>query len=228
MRVSTRIRWLCWAMTLAFPLSLFAQDSGAILHAQGGAWVNGNEAKDSAAIFAGDVLETKAGFSAELTLEGSSVMIGPDSVVKFQGNWLELDHGNVSVATSRNFKVVVHCLSVVPVANDATTYEVVHVNQNVHVSARKLDVNVNVANGHRKTPTDVIASQSGSQGGSVKEGEDRNYNESDLCGGALKPNGFGTPLNAKWIALGAGAGGGILIWLLEHGGGSTPLSNSQP
>lgn len=217
---------VCWALLAVIPVTLLGQNPAAILHAQGGVWVNGYEAKDSAAVFNGDVLETKSGFSAELTLEGTSVLLQPETVAKFQGDWLELDHGDVSVATTRSFKVVAHCISVVPVVNDSTSYEVGDVNGTVHVAARKLNVNVSIT-GHQKSPTEAVASQTGSQDGSVREGEERSYSESDLCG-APKPTSPGSALNPKWIALGA-AGGGVLIWVIIHGGGGhTPMSNSQP
>ena len=226
MSVSFSRAVVVWAMLVVFPVSLLGQSPAAILHAQGGVWVNGYEANNSAAVFSGDVLETKSGFSAELTLDGTSVLLQPETVAKFQGDWLELDHGSVSVATTRSFKVVAHCLSVVPVMNDGTNYEVTDVNGNVHVAARKLNVNVSVS-GHRKTPAEVLQPQTESQGGSVHEGEERNYSESDLCGG-LKRTSPGTAVNPKWIALGA-AGAGVLIWVVIHGGGGhTPVSASQP
>ncbi|MGB9284136.1 MAG: hypothetical protein WCB59_08965, partial [Candidatus Sulfotelmatobacter sp.] len=59
-----------------FPLSLSAGDTGsAILHSEGGVWLNGMEMSGSAAIFPGDSVETKPGFVANLDAEGSSVLI---------------------------------------------------------------------------------------------------------------------------------------------------------
>ena len=211
-------------MVVVVPVSLLGQSPGAILHTQGGVWVNGYEAQDAAAIFDGDVLQTKPGFSAKLDLEGSSVVIQPESVVKFHGDSLTLDHGSVSVVTSRSFKVLVNCLTVVPVVNDWTDYEVTDVNRTVHVSARKNDVNVNHSNSHPK-PTPETAD---SQKASVHQGEERNFDESQLCGAALEPNGASNGLDPKWIAIGAG-GAGVLIWILIHGGGGHhPVSTSQP
>jgi len=206
------------------PQSLLGQAPAAIVHTQGGVWVNGYEAKDSSAIFSGDVVETRPGFSANLTLDGSAVLIQAESVTKFQGDWLELDHGIVSVETSKSFQVRVNCIKVVPVANEWTQYEVTHVNGNVQVAAHKLDVNVEIEGAHRKPSVETA----GSQGGRVHEGEQRDYDESQLCGAPARPSGAGSALNPKWIAIGAG-GAGVLIWILVHGGGgSTPVSPSQP
>lgn len=212
-----------WVMVVMVPVSLLGQTPSAILHAQGGVWVNGYEAKDSSAVFAGDLLETRPGFSANLTLEGSAVLIQPESVTKFQGDWLELDHGRVSVETSRAFKVRVNCIKVVPVSNQWTQYDVTDVNGMVQVAARKSDVNVEIEGAHRKSPADAA----GSQGGSVHEGEQHNYDESQLCGAPVRPTGAGSALNPKWVALGAG-GIGVLIWIVVHGAGSSPVSPSQP
>ncbi|MGB7866623.1 MAG: hypothetical protein WCF74_24755, partial [Candidatus Sulfotelmatobacter sp.] len=88
-------------MIILFPLSLMAADTGsAILRGTGGVWVNGVEAADSIAVFPGDSLETKPGFIANLDAEGSSILIQGESVVKFQGSYLVLEHGSVSVGTS--------------------------------------------------------------------------------------------------------------------------------
>ena len=130
--------------------------------------MNGYEANDSSAVFAGDTLETRPGFSAKLNLEGSEVAIQPESVTKFQGDYLALEHGGVAVGTSKSFKVKVNCMTVVPVTNDWTQYEVTDVNGTVQVAARKLDVNVEIAG--RRKPTLQTAEL---QGGSVHEGEQK-------------------------------------------------------
>src|SRR5271157_449588 len=99
-----------WAMVLIVPLSLLGQTPSAILHTQGGVWVNGYEAQDSSAVFTGDLVETRPGFSATLTVEGSTILIQAESVAKFQDDVLILDHGSVSVGTSKSYKVKVNCI----------------------------------------------------------------------------------------------------------------------
>lgn len=215
-------------MLVVLPASLLAQTPSAIVHAQGGVWVNGYEAKDASAIFAGDLLETKPGFSATLNLDGSSVLIQPESVVKFDGDAVELDHGSVSVETSHSFKVLVHCITAVPVENAWTQYDVTDLNGSVEVSARTKDVNVKWERGKGKSSPDNVGSQPApAQQASVHQGEQRKYDESEVCGVAARPNGMTLP-NPKWIAAGA-VGAGILVWIIIQGGGSkTPISNSQP
>jgi ribosomal 50S subunit-recycling heat shock protein len=198
---------------------------GAILHTQGGVWVNGYEAHDSSAVFPGDVIETKPDSSANLSLDGSTVLIAPESVSKFQEDLLELDHGGVSVVTSKSFKVRVNCILVIPVLNEWTQYVVTDVNRTVQVAARKLDVNVEHERGHGKEAPEPQPSQ---QRASVHEGEQKSYDESEVCGPAARPASALAGISPKWIAAGA-AGAGILIWLLIHGGNpKTPASPAAP
>ena len=180
-----------------------------MLHTQGGAWINGYEAQDSSAVFPGDLLETKVGSSASLTLDGSTVLIQPESVAKLQTNLLELDHGSVFVGTSKSFKVKVRCITVVPVVNEWTQYEVTNLNGNIQVAARKNDVNVEREMDHRKPSPEIEASR----GSTVHEGEQKSFDESEMCGAPAKPTGAGTSVNPKWIAAGA-AGAGLLICVL--------------
>jgi len=218
-------------ISAVLPLSSFGQalpegPPGAILHTDGGVWVNGYEAHDSSAVFAGDVIETKSGSSANLTLEGSTVLLAPESISKFQGDLLELDHGGVSVTTTTTFKVRVNCILVVPVLNQWTQYAVADLNGTVDVSARKLDVNVEHERGRGK---EVTQPQPPQERASVHEGEQKSYSETQLCGAAARPTTAGQGISPKWIAAGAGAAGaGILLLLLVHGGGSNPKPPISP
>jgi hypothetical protein len=217
--------FICWLMIGIVQMPLMAQTQSAIVHTQGGVWVNGYEAKDASAVFSGDVVETRPNFSATLNLEGSSVSIQPESVVKFQGDAIELDHGGVSVQTSTSFKVLVHCITVVPVAKEWTQYDVVDLNGSVEVSARTKDVNVKWEHGGSKNSVENPVGQQ--EQGSVHQGEQKKYEESELCGARPRPNAGSLP-NPKWIAAGA-AGAGVLIWVVVHGGGGkTPVSASSP
>jgi len=230
---------VCWAMAAILPSSLLGQSGAgqtgstpsgagqsvsAILHTQGGVWVNGYEARDSTAIFPGDLLETKPGYAANLSLDGTSVLVQAESVAKFQGDLLVLDHGSVSVGTSRSFKVRVNCITVVPVSNDWTQYDVTDLTGTVQVAARKNDVNI-VEEVHFKkaSPETEI-----SQGNTVHEGQQSSADESQVCGAAPRPTGAGSMLSPKWIAAGA-AGAGVLLWVILHGGGGkSPVSASTP
>ena len=234
MRVSTLRCFLCWALLLIVPRSLLGQilpgQSGqgqtgaAILRTEGGVWVNGYEARDSSAVFPGDLLETKPGSSANLSLDGSTVLIQPESVAKLQTNLLELDHGSVSVGTSKSFKVRVNCITVVPVLNEWTQYEVANLNGNIQVAAGKDDVNVERGIDRKKPSPETEASH----GSTVHEAEQKSFDQSEICGAPARPLAASTSVNPKWIAIGAAGGGVLICVLLCRGGGKTPLSASAP
>ncbi len=227
MRVSIVQFVVCWTLIGLVPATMLGQTPAAILHSQGGVWVNGYEARDSSAIFSGDSLETKPGVSATLTLEGSSVLLAPETVGKFEGDVFALDHGSVAVETSTGFKVKVNCITVTPVLRDFTKYEVVNVNRVVQVAARKLDVNVEGAIQEKK-PT--LPPETGvSRGGVVHEAEQKNYDENSVCGAPPEPSGPGSTMNPKWIAAGAGGAGLLLcvIVCISHGGGGNKQNLSQ-
>lgn len=230
MSVSILRPLLCWSMLVLMPPCLLGQEvpstqarPGAILRTQGGVWVNGYEAQDSSAVFPGDLIETKVGFSANLTVEGSSVLVGAESLVKFGDNFLVLEHGAVSVGSSRKFQVRVNCMRVVPVLNEWTQYDVADVNRTIQVSAHKDDVNVERETGRAKGEPEKEAGQHAS----VREGEQHGYDETEICGAPSAPKQAGA-INAKWIEIGAGAAGaGILCALLCRGGSSPKPTMSQ-
>ncbi len=227
MSVSGLRAFVCWVIVILFPLSLVAADAGsAILHSDGGVWVNGTEISGSTAVFPGDLLETKPGFVADLDAEGSSVLIQPESIVKFQGNYLSLEHGSVSVGTSTLMSVHVNCLKVEPVTSERTQYDVADLSRKVEVAAHKNDVRIVQAAALRKPSPESSSSQSAT----VHEGQQATRDETQACGAASTPESPTHELNTKWLEIGGGTGVGILVLclLLCKGKGSSAVSPSQP
>jgi hypothetical protein len=225
MSVSALRNSLCWMMVVLSPLWLLAADTGAaVVHTKGGVWVNGAQAADSTAVFSGDLLETKAGSVATLDAQGSSVLIQPESVVKFQGSFLSLEHGSVSVEASTSMNVHVNCIRVEPASNQRTQYDVADVGGTVHVAVHKGDVNITEIGALRKAAPENTASQSAV----VHEGEEATRNEA-ACGAVPRPAWAGHGLNTRWLEIG-GAGGGAVALCLILCKGSTPtsVSPSQP
>ncbi|MFZ0318756.1 MAG: hypothetical protein WAL56_06495 [Candidatus Sulfotelmatobacter sp.] len=225
MSVSASRIFVSCVIILLLPLSLMAADTGsAIVRGSGGIWVNGMEVADSIAVFPGDSLETKPGFIANLDAEGSSVLIQGESIIKFQGNYLVLEHGSVSVGTSTEFRVHVKCLKVEPLSIERTQYDVTDTTGSVRVTALKNDVRIERA-GTIKKPSSQAGS---SDSGIVHEGEQATRDESTLCGAAA-PEQAGHALNLKWPEIGGGVGGAIVLCLLLCRGTSPEnVSPSQP
>jgi hypothetical protein len=224
--VSTVHNLICWALCVAFPLSTMAADTGsAILHSSGGVWINSSEAPNSISVVPGDILETKAGSAANLDAEGSTVLIQPESVVKFNGDSLTLEHGSVSVGTTKSMSVHIDCIRVVPVSNDWTQYDVTNVDGTVRAAARKKDVYVEIRASLRKTAPGSDATQSAT----VHEGEEITRNSAAACG-TVGPNEATKGPYKKWLEIGGGAGGGglLLCLLLCRGKNPPQTSPSQP
>jgi hypothetical protein len=229
MNLSAARNFLSWMMIILFPLSLVAADTGAaVVHSKGGVWVNGAEVLDSSAIFSGDSLQTKPGFVATLDSQGSSVLIQPESVVKFEGNFVTLEHGSVSVGTSTSMSVHVKCIKVEPVTGERTQYDVTDISGTVEVAAHKNDVNIKEGDLLQKASRKTESSQSAT----VKEGQQAKRDESEACGAPARPGSAGDALDTtKWIEIGgAGAGAGVLVLclILCRGSGSTSVSPAAP
>lgn len=225
-------KFIAVALVLLFPLSLWAADTGsALLHSQGGVWVNGNEVAGSVAVFPGDTVETKPGFVANLDSDGSSVLIQPESILKFQGDYLVLEHGIVSVGTSASLSVHVNCIRVEPLSNERTQYDVADVSGKVEVAAHKNDVRITQSGaGKASTTTKTTEDNSSPLSNVVHEGEQATRDETQACGAAERPESPGHVMNTKWMVAGGGAvvGGVILCLILCKGSKSSPVSPSQP
>ena len=143
MSVATLRNTICWILILVVPASVFAADSGAaMLYAKGTAWLNGSAVPRTSAVFPGDLVQTKPDSVANINAPGSSVMILSDSMVKFEGGAVSIEHGSVTVATSKGMTTRAGEVTVSPASNALTEFEVSDLNGTVQIVARKGDVSV--------------------------------------------------------------------------------------
>jgi len=212
-----------------FPVCVSAQESsGAILRTNGlDTYVNGKSIPASIAIFPDDVIETQKKAAARIEITGSTAEISPDSMVQFEGDVLVLDHGQVSVNTSRGLRVRVGCLTVVPVNTTAWThYEVSDTSGTMNVSALQNDVYIN----ERKKNFEDARKTDESGRSIVRQGESKKRD--DKCGAGYIPpsqpvQGIGPILNSPWAKWSAVAiVGGITCWAVCRG--DDPVSSSAP
>ncbi len=234
---------MCGAMIVLLPASLLGQNpseqassaqvsddkawtgaSGAMLHANGGVWLNGSPAPKSSAIFPNDVVQTQKNSSATIDVSGSAVTIGPETIVQFAGaDELDLDHGSLELNTAREMRVRVNCLTVTPIAAAWTHYSVVDVDGKVRIAAITNDVRTN-----RRGGTARQAKQSESPSGIVHQGEEATRDEH--CGAAAKPADMVDAKGAlldSWWAKGTAIGAIGLTCLLICTG-DDPISPSTP
>ena len=96
--------FVCWMLIAIIPVSMVAAETdsaAAVLYGKGTVWLNGKPVPRSSAVFPGDLIQTQPESVATLDASGSGVIVLQDSLVKFQANAVSLEHGTVSVATSK-------------------------------------------------------------------------------------------------------------------------------
>ena len=94
---------LCYGIVAVLPTSLMAGETGAaMLYSNGTAWINGMPVPRSSALFPGDLVQTKSDALVNINATGSSVIVSSDSLVKYEGNAVSVEHGSVSVVTSKS------------------------------------------------------------------------------------------------------------------------------
>ncbi len=215
-------------MIFILPVSLMADETGtAMLRSNGNVLVNKASVPASVALFRDNLVETQKDGSARIEAVGSIADISPETVVQFEGDELVLDHGSVSVNTSRVMRVRVGCVTVTPVNTEWTHYEVIDTDGKITVNALKSDVYIDA---HSKNPQEAKQPLHSSRM-LVKEGERKSREEK--CGAAdIKWSevyaGRGAILNSPW-AIGGGsiAIGGVVCWVFCFHGGE-PVSPVQP
>lgn len=210
-----------------FPGSLFAADSNAaMLYTNGSAWVNGTHVpRSSSAIFFGDLLQTRSDSVANINEPGSTITVLADSLVEFQGTSLDIEHGGVTVSTSRGVATTAGDVKVTPVSNTWTEFNVTDVNGTVRIAARKGDLTVNdgkstvlLAQGQETTRDDSTADNN-------DKDKKKKHNKKSQPG--AYPAAGGGMLNSPY-AVGAGAAAiiGVTTWVLVKS--DNPASPVKP
>jgi hypothetical protein len=219
-------KFVCAALVVVWPVSVMADDSGAaILHHDGGAFLNGNSAPLSTAIFPYDMVQTRGQHQATINLAGSAITVGPETVVQFENDELVLDHGTLLVNTSRGMKVRVGCITMLPAKPEWTQYDVIDIDGKITVAARKSDVNIESRSSiaHAARPSEQI------QRVTVREGEQKTREEG--CGAgqsspsqiAAKAATLNSRLAREIGVVGIGVGVCLIVCRTDN-----PVSPSRP
>jgi len=197
-----------------------------MLRSSGGVLVNKNPAPSSIALFRDDLIETPKDVVARIELSGSTADVSDETMLQFEGDELVLDHGTVSVNTSRVLPVRVGCVTVTPVNADWTHYDVADINGRITVSALKQDVYIDVNSSDARQAKQPEHSNRVI----VHEGEQKTREEK--CGAPIIKDsghlaGRGAIMNSPW-ARGAGmvAIGVLTCFALCHS--DDPVSPDKP
>jgi len=216
---------LVWGvMIVILPTSLVAQDSArAMLHNDGGVWLNGTPAPNSSAIFLHDLVQTQKGTFAKIDADGSTVTVQPDTIVQFEGDELVLDHGSLQLNTSRGMRVRVNCMTVIPLMQEWTRYDVIDVDGEAMVAAHENDVKI-----HYQGAATRRSKLAGFSDVTVHQGEQ--VTREERCGTPAKPaegvNATTAILNTTWAkGVGITTIGILTCWALCRG--DEPVSPSK-
>lgn len=206
-------------LLLVVPGSLAASEpNAAILYPGGVAWVNGAYVHQSSAIFVGDMIQTRRDSVASIDASGATVTVAGDSLVRFNGESLNLEHGGIAISTSKEVAAIAGAVRVVPASIGWTEFEVSDVDGTVHIAARKGSLSVTDGSGTvalaqgQETTRDDSADQSGKD----QSGKEKKRNSKKRGIGA-NPAAEGGLLNSTYaMAAGGVAVGGLAVWVLTR------------
>ncbi|MBZ5664507.1 MAG: FecR family protein [Acidobacteriia bacterium] len=212
---------VCCLLSILFPaqVMLAGETASAMLYTNGSAWLNGSEVPKSSAVFSGDMLQTRPDSTASIQSNGSNVMVLADSLVKFEGPAVELEHGAVRITTSRGLAARAGDVTVKPAANSWTEFQVTDVDGRVQIAANKGDVTVQddkgittVTQGQQTTRDDTTDTEK-------KKKKRRRSGAAPAAGGGI--------MSSQPVVYGGlAAVGGAAIWIWTRS--EPPVSPSCP
>jgi hypothetical protein len=214
----------CVLMVL-FPGSLFAADSNAaMLYTNGAAWVNGAHVPRSASsIFSGDLLQTRSDSVANINEPGSSITVLADSLVQFQGASVDIQHGGVTVSTSKEIYATAGDVKVAPASTAWTEFNVTDVDGTVRIFARKGDLTISDGKDVVTLAQGQDTTRDESSGTNEKDSKRKNKRRQS---GAVPAAGGGLMNSPVAIGIGAGAVIGVTTWVLVKN--DNPASPTKP
>jgi hypothetical protein len=210
---------ICWIVVFLMPSATLAADGPVgVLYGTGTVYLDGARLANSMPVISGDVIETKEIGVAHLDMSGSTVIIQPNAIVRFQAAGLSLDRGSISMATGKSLSVSARDFQIIPVSSAWTQFEVTRSGGIIQIAARRNSVTIKCGVG---APT------------LIQEGHQLTRTDAQDCGLAQK-SGSGAPtpvhgaiLTSPWAeAAGIGAAGTLLFLTLRHG--DDPISPTQP
>jgi hypothetical protein len=149
--------------------------------------------------------------------------VQPETIVQFEGDELVLEYGSLQVDTPRGMRVRVNGITVSPLAQEWTRYDVTDRDGKVTVTAHENEVKI-----HHQGAAIRQSKQAAFSDVTVHQGEQATREE--RCGEAAKPadvvNAQGTILNSISVkGVGITAIGVFACWALRRG--DEPISPSK-
>jgi hypothetical protein len=213
-------------LLILFPGSLLAADSNAaMLYTNGAAWVNGAHVpRSTSAIFSGDLLQTRSDSVANINQSGSSITVLSDSLVEFQGSSVDIQHGGVTVSTSKEIAATAGDVKVMPASNAWTEFNVSDLDGTVRIFARKGNLTISDGSSVVTLAQGQDTTRDESSGAPDQTG--KKSKKKKQAAGAV-PAASGGILNSPYaIAIGASAIVGVTTWVLVKN--DNPASPTVP
>jgi len=186
---------------------LAGETAAAMLYTNGAAWLNGSEVPKSAAVFTGDMLQTRPDSTASIQSNGSNVMVMADSLVKFDGPAVELEHGSVRVTTSRGMEARAGDVTVKPAGAAWTEFQVKDVDGRVQIAANKGDLTVQ----DDKGTTTVTQGQETTRDDTANP--EKKKKKRRKAAGAAPAAGGGIMSSTPVVIGGLAVAGGVAVWV---------------
>jgi hypothetical protein len=208
-------------LVLILPGALFAADRpAAMLYSHGTALLNGHSIARSSAVFFGDQVQTNADSAANINASGSIVLVLNDSLVEYQDDAVQLEHGGISVSTSKLLATRAGDITVSPAASVWTEFEVRDVDGRVLIAARKGDLTISdetgtttLAQGEQTTREDSASQKDQDQDQDKKKKKRRKG--AAAAPAAAEGGVFNSPIA---VGIGGAAILGGAIWVFVQGG----------
>jgi len=210
MKRTLQLKILSLIMVLILPVAVFAADQpAAMLYTHGTALLNGSSITRSSAIFSGDLVQTNASSAANINASGSIVLVLNDSLVQYQDHALKLEHGGVTISTSRLLATQAGGVTVSPSSTVWTEFEVRDVDGQVQIMARKGDLTIS----DDKGTTTLAHGQEATR--QESESEENKKKKKKRVAAAAAPGAVGGSLSSPWaVGIGGAAIVGVTAWVL--------------
>jgi hypothetical protein len=212
-------------LLLLSPGTLLAADfNAAMLYSNGPTWVNGAYVpRPSSSIFSGDLLQTRSDSVAKINQAGSTITVLSDSMVTFLGTSVDIEHGGVTVSTSKGVATTAGDVKITPASFSWTEFNVVDVDGTVRIAARKGDLTITDG----KETFTLAQGQDTTRSEQAPDSDNDQKKHRKKQSGAAAPAAGGGILNSPLaIGIGAGAVAGVTTWVLLQS--SNPASPSKP
>jgi len=218
---SLYLKMLSCMIVVILSAALFAADQpAAMLYSHGTALLNGNSIARSSALFSGDLVQTNADSVANINATGSSILVLNDSLVQYEGSGLKLEHGGVSISTSKLLPTRVGNVTVSPVSGVWTEFEVRDVDGRVQIAARTGDLSVSDDAG-----TTTLAQGQETTRDDSQQTEEQKKKKKRVAAAYVPAT--GAFFDSPWaIGIGAGVVATGIVWAVVQGG--TPVSPASP